>query len=97
MVVIENQPSSSAQAAVASSLIVVHTIINNQVPGMPTIPPITPTSPAERAYSPISKIPAPIPMISNIATAIVNSTAKKFSGIKHGAHLPIRSSGMHSI
>ena len=62
---------------------------------MPAIPPITPTSPVERPYSPMSKLPAPIPMISNIATAIVNSTAKKFSSSKHDAPLPTRSSGMY--
>ena len=62
---------------------------------MPVIPPITPASPSgtTQTHSPTSKLTVPIPIISNIATAIVNSTGKTLTSSKPGVSFPIRQSG----
>ena len=53
---------------------------------MPAIPPISPILSPEptQVTSPTFKLTAPLPIISNIATAVVNTTGKKVNGTKNG-------------
>ena len=53
---------------------------------MPAIPPISPILSPEptQATSPTFRLTSPLPIISNIATAIVNTTGKKLNGNKNG-------------
>ena len=62
---------------------------------MPTICPLSPMSPAgsTKIESSNSKYSTKIPMISNIATSIVTSTAKKFTGPNADVTFPNRGLG----